>query len=190
MAEGFRIRRITEMDRDVVEQLADVTLDVVQGGASVGFMLPLSRTRALSFWESCLAAVERKERLLLVAEAIATRSVVGTVQVLMAMPDNQPHRGDVAKMQVHRRARRSGIGSALMQAAEREALAAGKTLLVLDTVTGSEAERLYARLGLVRVGEIPEYALWPDGGLCATTVFYRRLAQPPPELTTKKFGTS
>ena len=89
---------------------------------------------------------------------------------------NQPHRADVAKMQVHRSVRRNGVGAALMRAAEAAAREAGKTLLVLDTVTGSDAERLYTRLGWQRVGEIPGYALWPEGGLCSTTVFYRDLS--------------
>lgn len=105
----------------------------------------------------------------------ADGSILGTVQIVWACPENQPHRGDVAKMLVHRRARRCGLGAALLTAAEREAVAAGKTLLVLDTVTGGDAERLYARHGWRRCGEIPDYALWPDGRPCATTVFYKSL---------------
>ncbi|APR82602.1 GCN5-related N-acetyltransferase [Minicystis rosea] len=180
MTDTFRIRRITEPDPAVVEALADVTQDVVEGGASVGFMLPLPRARAVGFWRDCLTAVTRGERILLVAEEIESGTIVGTVQVIVAMPDNQPHRGDIAKMQVHRRARRKGLGAALMRAAETEARGAGKTVLVLDTVTGGDAERLYTRLGWVRVGEIPDYALWPRGGLCSTTLFYRRLADASP----------
>ena len=111
-----------------------------------------------------------------VAEDVDSRAIVGTVQVVLAMPENQPHRADVAKMQVHRRARRRGLGAALMRAAEAAAREAGRTLLVLDTVTGSDAERLYTRLGWQRCGVIPGYALWPRGGLCSTTVFYRELA--------------
>ena len=161
----------------VAEALAEVLLDCVEGGASVGFMHPLPRSRALAFWQNALASAERGERIVLVAEAVDSGTIVGTVQVVLAMPDNQPHRADVAKMQVHRRARRRGLGEALMRAAEAAAREAGKTLLVLDTVTGSDAERLYARLGWRRVGEIPGYALWPQGGLCSTTVFYRALAE-------------
>jgi GNAT superfamily N-acetyltransferase len=175
MTDTFRIRRITEADPVIAEGLADVTEDVVEGGASVGFMSPLPRSRAVGFWLECLAATARGERILLVAEEIASGTIIGTVQIVVRMPENQPHRGEIAKMQVHRRARRHGVGAALMRAAEVEARAAGKTLLVLDTVTGSDAERLYARLGWVRVGEIPEYALWPHGGPCGTTLFYRRL---------------
>jgi GNAT superfamily N-acetyltransferase len=170
----FRVRRATN-DPAEAGALADVTLDVVEGGASVGFMLPLPRERVLLFWRGCQAGAERGERILLVAEEVATGKIVGTVQVILAMPDNQPHRGDIAKMQVHRAARRRGLGAALMRAAEEAALAAGKTVLVLDTVTGSDAERLYAGLGWLRVGVIPDYALWPNGGLCSTTIFYRKL---------------
>jgi len=95
--------------------------------------------------------------------------------VLLNTPENQPHRGDVAKMLVHRRARRRGVGAALLAAAEGAARAAGRTLLVLDTVTGGDGERLYARGGWQRVGVIPGYALWPEGGRCDTTVFYKLL---------------
>lgn len=168
------IRR-APLNSATVEALADVTLDCVDGGASIGFMLPLSRERVVSFWEGVLAAVERGERILLVAEQAELGGIVGTVQLILATPDNQPHRADVAKMQVHRRARRLGIGAALMRAIEDEARQAGRTLLVLDTVTDSDASRLYSSLGWQRCGDIPKYALWPVGGLCSTTVFYRDL---------------
>jgi len=176
VTESFRIYRAAA-EPAVAEGLADVLLDCVEGGASVGFMHPLPRAKALAFWESALASAARGERIVFVAEDVDTKTIVGTVQVVLAMPDNQPHRADVAKMQVHRRARRQGLGAALMRAAEAAARAAGKTLLVLDTVTGSDAERLYTRLGWQRCGEIPGYALWPRGGLCSTTVFYRVLAE-------------
>ena len=138
-------------------------------------MLPLPRAKALAFWQGVLESAERGERIVLVAEDLESKTIVGTVQVILAMPENQPHRADVAKMQVHRQARRRGIGEALMRAAETAAREAGKTLLVLDTVSGSDADRLYSRLGWQRCGEIPGYALWPHGGLCSTTVFYRVL---------------
>jgi GNAT superfamily N-acetyltransferase len=176
MTDTFRIRR-ANANLTTAEALADVLLDCVDGGASVGFMQPLPRAKALAFWENALASAARGERIVLVAEDMDSGTIVGTVQVVLAMPDNQPHRADVAKMQVHRSARRRGLGEALMRAAEAAARAADKTLLVLDTVTGSDAERLYARLGWQRVGEIPGYALWPQGGLCSTTVFYRELAE-------------
>jgi len=173
MIDSFRIRRATS-EPAVAEALADVLVDCVEGGASIGFMHPLPRAKALAFWQKVLESAARDERIVLVAED-ADSSIVGTVQVVTAMPDNQPHRADVAKMQVHRRARRRGLGEALMRAAEDAAREAGKTLLVLDTVTGGEAERLYARLGWKRSGVIPGYALLPTGGLCSTTVFYREL---------------
>ena len=101
--------------------------------------------------------------------------LIGTVQVILALPPNQPHRGEIAKLLVHRLARRRGIARLLMDHAEREARAEGKTLLVLDTVTGDPAERLYQRLGWTTVGVIPGYALYPDGRPCDTTVFFKVL---------------
>jgi ribosomal protein S18 acetylase RimI-like enzyme len=173
-ADTFRIRRAAADAADAAG-LADVLLDCVEGGSSIGFMHPLSRQKAVTFWQASLASAARGERILLVAEDLDSNRIVGTVQVVLTMPDNQPHRADVAKMQVHRGARRRGIGEALLRAAERAARDAGRSLLVLDTVTGSDAERLYRRLGWRRVGEIPDYALWPRGGFCSTTLFYRRL---------------
>jgi GNAT superfamily N-acetyltransferase len=136
-------------------------------------MLPLARERAHAFWQGLDEDMAEGRRLLFVARDAA--GIVGTVQVILSQPENQPHRADVAKMLVHRRGRQRGLGAALIRAAEAGARAAGKTLLVLDTATGSDAERLYARLGWQRVGIIPDYASWPQGGLCATTIFYRRL---------------
>ncbi len=137
-------------------------------------MWPLPRERALAFWRGVGESVAGDERLLLVAEAEGR--IVGTVQLLLDQPPNQPHRADVAKMLVHRRARRRGIGEALMGELDRLARACGKSLLVLDTVSGSAAERLYLKTGWTRVGEIPDYALMPDGTPCPTTYFYKRLA--------------
>jgi GNAT superfamily N-acetyltransferase len=154
--------------------LSDVLIDCVEGGASVSFMLPMTRAKTEAFWRSVAESAARGERVLLAAEDTAG-AIVGTVQVLLNQPENQPHRGDIAKMLVHRRARRSGVGAALLVAAERSAIDAGKTLLVLDTVTGGDAERMYVRQGWQRSGEIPDYALWPDGRLCATTIYYKFL---------------
>lgn len=173
-SETITIRRASA-EPATAEALADVLLDCVEDGASIGFMHPLPRAKAVAFWEGVLASAARGERIVLVAEDTASQSIVGTVQLLLTMPDNQPHRADVAKMQVHRRARRHGVGAALLRAVETEARNAGRTLLVLDTVTGSDAERLYSSLGWQRCGVIPGYALWPQGGLCSTTVFYREL---------------
>ena len=167
--------RVAGPEPALVAGLADVLADCVDGGASVSFMAPLSRAKALAFWDGVIASVARGERLLLVAED-AAGLVHGTVQVVLALPENQPHRGEVCKMLVHRRARRHGIAARLMQAAEAAARAAGKTLLVLDTVTGGDAERLYRRLGWQSVGVVPDYALLPQGGYCDTHFYYRRLA--------------
>jgi GNAT superfamily N-acetyltransferase len=151
-----------------------VLVDCVEGGASVGFMLPLPRARALAFWRGVAGGVERGERVLLVA-VDAQGTIIGTVQLILSMPDNQPHRADVAKMLVHRSARRRGIAQRLIAALDEAARAEGKTVLVLDTVTGGDAERLYARAGWQRVGVVPKYALMPDGAFCATTFFYKHL---------------
>jgi GNAT superfamily N-acetyltransferase len=174
MNPSFNIRHAPNNAR-VIDSLADVLMDTVDGGASVGFMHPLTREKAVEFWQKVLTSAERGERIVLVAEDAMSSRILGTVQVVLSMPENQPHRADIAKMQVRRDARRLGIGTALMRAAEGAARDAGKTLLVLDTVTGGDAERLYARLGWQRCGEIPNYALFPKGGFCSTTVFYRQL---------------
>lgn len=171
----FTLRRLLQVDEAQINQLADVLLDCVEGGASVSFMLPLTRERAVAFWRKVAEGVVSGGRALLVAED--AHGICGTVQLIYDLPENQPHRADVAKMLVCRRARRQGLGAALMRAAETAARECGKTLLVLDTVTGGDAERLYARLGWVRVGDIPDYALFPAGGFCSTTVFYRRLGE-------------
>jgi len=156
-----------------VPALSRVLIDCVEGGASVSFMLPMTWDKADAFWRSVAEGVAAGERILLVAEDGG--EILGTVQVILKQPENQPHRADIAKMLVHRKARRRGLGAALMRAAEDAAGRAGKTVLVLDTVTGSDGERLYARLGWQRVGVIPNYALWPQGGLCDTTYFHKQI---------------
>jgi GNAT superfamily N-acetyltransferase len=173
---NWSIRRVQDVDEALIEGLVDVLIDIVDGGASVGFMHPLSRERAAAFWRHVANGVAAGDRALLVAED--ADGVCGTVQLVLAQPDNQAHRADVSKMLVHRRVRRQGLGAALMVSVEATARECGRTLLVLDTVTGSTADRLYARLGWQRVGEIPRYALMPDGEPCSTTVFYRHLASP------------
>lgn len=173
LTEGIGIRRVSAED-GVQGALADLLIDCVEGGASVSFMPPLERGRAEVFWTDALARASRGERIVLVAEEQTTQEVVGTVQLLLAMPENQPHRGEISKMLVHTRARRRGVAEALMRAAEAAAREVSKTLLVLDT-SSAEAERLYRRLGWERVGTIPGYALWPDGALCDTTIFYKHL---------------
>ncbi|PYM68607.1 MAG: GNAT family N-acetyltransferase [Candidatus Rokuibacteriota bacterium] len=170
----WSLRRVHALDDAQIDELAGVLIDCVEGGASVSFMHPLPRDRAAAFWRRVGQEVAAGERALLVAED--ARGLCGTVQLVVHQPENQPHRADLSKLLVHRRARRQGLGEALMRAAEATARECGKTLLVLDTAN-DEAERLYERLGWERVGVIPGYALLPHGGLCGTTVYYRNLGE-------------
>ena len=167
------LRRLHSVDDAQIEQLTGLLIDCVEGGASVSFMHPLARDRAEAFWRRVARGVAAGDRALLVAED--AQEICGTVQLSFDLPENQPHRADLAKLLVHRRVRRQGLGAALMQAAETIARECGKTLLVLDSVTDGGAARLYERLGWVRVGDIPGYALMPRGEPCSTTVFYRAL---------------
>lgn len=167
------VRQLKTVAPAQLEQLVDLLLDCVEGGASVSFMHPLDRDRARRFWQRVAEDTARGNRILLVAEDAG--GISGTVQLILDLPDNQPHRADLAKMLVHRRARRQGLGEKLMAAAESAARDARRTLLVLDAVTGGDGARLYERLGWVRVGDIPNYALYPRGGFCSTTYYYREL---------------
>jgi len=171
MLDTVVIRQLQTMGDREIQGLSDVLMDCVEGGASVSFMAPFARAKAEAFWHSMAEGVERGDRIILAAEDEAER-IIGTVTVLLDQPENQPHRGDLAKMLVHRRARCRGVGAALLVAAEQSALHAGKTLLVLDTAS-AEAERLYARQGWQRCGEIPNYALLPNGLPCATIFFFK-----------------
>jgi GNAT superfamily N-acetyltransferase len=170
---AIRIRCLQTFGEREIRELSDVLIDCVEGGASVSFMLPMTRAKAETFWRGVAAGVARGERVVVVAED-ETGAIIGTAQIILDQPENQPHRGDLAKMLVHRRARRRGIGALLLEAAERSARDAGKTLLVLDTAS-DDAERLYARRGWQRVGVIPNYALLPGGPPCATTYFFKAL---------------
>ncbi len=170
---AWSLRRLHALDDEQIDALADLLIDCVDGGASVSFMHPLPRERAVAFWRRVAGGVVRGERALLIAED--AHGLCGSVQLMFDLPENQPHRGDLSKMLVARRARRRGLGAALMRAAEAAARESGRTLLVLDAVTDGDAARLYERLGWVRVGDIPRYALFPRGGLCSTTVYYRDL---------------
>lgn len=169
------IERLKELTDDHIQGLGDLLEDCVEGGASVSFMSPLTRKRAVEFWSRVGEAVAAGKRALLVARD--DRGICGTVQLIFDLPENQPHRADLAKMLVHRRVRRRGLGADLMRAAESIARDCGKTLLVLDTVTSSDAARLYERLGWIRVGDIPNFALMPDGAPCSTTYYYRDLCR-------------
>ncbi|MFV9506818.1 MAG: GNAT family N-acetyltransferase [Oscillochloridaceae bacterium umkhey_bin13] len=172
MSDQLVIRNLTEFDEAELVGLSEVLIDCVRGGASVSFMLPMGLAKAKTYWREVAISLARGERIVLVAEVAGV--IVGTVQIILAQPENQPHRADLAKMLVHRRARQRGVGQALLVAAEEAALQAGKTLLVLDTAN-AEAERLYQRQGWQHCGIIPGYALLPDGPPCATVIYYKSL---------------
>lgn len=174
MADPFRIRSLTPAEaHSAVGALADVLLDCVAGGASVSFMADLTFADAQAFWLAATTADDG--RAILVAQDHA--GIFGVVQVIPMWAPNQPHRVDIAKLLVSRRARGRGAAQALMAAAEAATVAMGRTLMTLDTVTGGAAERLYAKLGWTRSGEIPGYALMPDGALCGTTIFYKSVGE-------------
>jgi ribosomal protein S18 acetylase RimI-like enzyme len=156
-----------------IAELAEVLVDCVAGGASVSFMPPFEHEDGKAFFTKVAGEVARGETALLVAR-VGGR-IVGTVQLGLALPPNQPHRADIKKLLVHRSARGRGIGMALMTAAEEAARARGRTLLVLDTALGDNAERLYTRAGWNRVGVIPGYALFPDGSPCDTVVLWKQV---------------
>ena len=170
MAVGIR-----QLGRDELiarlEDFADLLIDCVEGGASIGFLSPLSRPAARGFWTGIAEALDGRVLL----AAFDGDTLIGTAQLIPASLPNQLHRADVSKMMVRRSARGRGAGSALLAAIEDEARRVRRTLLVLDTATGSDAERLYVRHGWKKSGVIPDYALWPDGSPCATTFYYRRL---------------
>jgi GNAT superfamily N-acetyltransferase len=155
-----------------VRDLARLLVDAVDSGAGVSF-LSVTEDEAETWWRSVLATSSERAIFLIARDA---DGIAGTVQLQPSWAPNQPHRADVAKLIVHRRARRQGLGRALMHALERAAAAAGFTLLLLDTCKGYDAERLYASMGWVRVGEVPGFALNPDGSLCDTVFFYKQLA--------------
>ena len=174
---NFTVRRLTATEAEAnISALADILLDVVEGGASVGFMAPLKRSKAEAFWRRVAEGVASRSRALMIAWESETGEALGTAQVIWELPENQPHRADVSKVLVKRRARGSGVGAALMRAADQAAREAGKTLLVLDTASDA-AERLYQREGWMRVGPVPDFALLPGGGFC-DTVFYYKTLQP------------
>ena len=171
-ADRIVVRRLGAAELpEQLDALAGVLADCVAGGASVSYLEPFGHEDARAAFEVFASEVEQGRRLILAA--FADGDLVGTVQVILALPPNQPHRAEIAKLLVHRSARRRGVAQLLMAQAELEARTEGKTLLVLDTVTGDDAERLYTRLGWTRVGVIPGYALYPDGRPCDTTVFWK-----------------
>ncbi len=171
----MELRTLNSQDAQAhLSELSRLLIDCVQGGASVSFMAGISYQQASEFFESVAESLHRNERILVAA--FIDGNLVGTVQVVTAMPENQPHRAEIAKLLVAPSARGQGVGTALMRHAEEVSQAAGKTLLVLDTATGSSAERLYHRLGWKAVGVIPNYALLPNGIPCGTTFFFKDLS--------------
>ena len=172
--EQIEVRRLTPAEAyEQLDALAAVLADCVEGGASVGYMAPFSQADAREAFEVYAQEAEDGRRIIL--GAFVDGSLIGTAQLVVAVPPNQPHRADVARVLVHRSARKRGIAQRLMENLEQEARAEGKTLLVLDAVTGGDAARLYERLGWNTVGVIPDFALYPDGRLCDTTVFWKSL---------------
>ena len=170
----IEIRRLDAAELQAqLDALAAVLYDCVAGGASVGYMAPFSHAEAREAYEAWAAEAERGRRLVL--GAFVNGYLVGTVQVILALMPNQPHRGEIVKLLVHRSARKRGIARLLMEGAEAEARAEGKTLLVLDAVTGGDASRLYERMGWVTVGVVPDFALYPDGRPCDTTYYWKAI---------------
>jgi GNAT superfamily N-acetyltransferase len=170
---ALRIRQVERLGEREVTELAEVLVSCVEGGASVGFVLPMTPAKAATFWRRVGETLERGARKLFIAEEGGT--IVGTVQLVEPSSENQPHRADVAKMLVRPSARGRGVGARLLEAIERAAREGGKTLLVLDTAT-PEADRLYRRHGWQLSGEIPEYALFPDGTPCATRIYFKKIS--------------
>ena len=167
------VRKLDVIGPHELTGLCDVLIDCVEGGASVNFMRPMTRTKAEVYWLAVAESLRRSERALVIA-ADDRGEILGTAQAIWASQENQPHRADISKMLVRRSARRHGVGALVLAAAERAALEAGRTLLVLDTAS-PEAERLYERSGWQRVGTVPKYALLPDGPFCSTVIFYKDL---------------
>lgn len=174
-SQGWTIRQLdAEQARAAIPALAAVLRDCVDGGASVSFMAPLTVERAEQFWSGVAESVARGATALIAAARDGR--ILGTVQLLLALPENQPHRAEIAKLLVHRDARRQGVADALMRAAEGEAVRRRRMLLTLDTAN-PDAERVYQRLGWQMCGRIPDYALFPDGRYCDTVIYWKRLAE-------------
>ncbi|HET7711427.1 MAG TPA: GNAT family N-acetyltransferase [Thermoanaerobaculia bacterium] len=173
--EPFSIEPLPEPVSDAdVRSLAGLLVDAVDSGAAVSFLAPLSLERAEEWWRTILS----EPRGPIVVVARDQEGIAGSVQLHPAWAPNQPHRADIAKLLVHRRARRAGLGTRLMSEIEREALRAGFTLLTLDAKRGTPAEALYRRLGWNAVGIIPRYAFDSDGTPHDTVIFYKELRPP------------
>jgi GNAT superfamily N-acetyltransferase len=167
----LRIESLRAATDQAIDELSDVLLDAVDSNAGISFMAGLTKTEARTWWRTVIDGLSPRAALLVARD---DTGIVGTVQLQPAWPPNQPHRADVAKLLVRRRARGAGIGRRLMEAVEEAARGQGRRVLVLDTASDT-AERLYERLGWQRAGVVPDYALMPDGALCATTFFYKQV---------------
>ena len=167
------IERVAGVTDHIVQGLAALLVDAVEDNAGISFMAGLRSHEAAEWWRKTLSASSSRAVVLVARDE---RGIVGTVQVQPAWPPNQPHRADVAKLIVHRRARGRGIARALMEELERHAREQRFTLLLLDTCKGGAAEQLYASLGWTRIGEVPHFALNPDGTPCDTVFFYKQLS--------------
>ncbi|WP_293946528.1 MULTISPECIES: GNAT family N-acetyltransferase [unclassified Sphingobacterium] len=172
---NIHIEELKEINHPLISDFIELTQDIVQGGASVGFMQGISKEEAREFWNNVFTKVEQGKIVLLVAKEVLSGKIIATVQLQIDLPQNQPHRADVAKMLVHSSFRRLGIAENLLQHLELIARKIKKSLLVLDTVTNSPAHALYLKCGWNVVGNIPNYALFPDGSPCSTTYFYKHL---------------
>lgn len=173
MRNEINVRSLSANDRSsYIEILSDILLDCVSGGASVGFMSTLSRQRALAFWDDTFDSVAQRERVLFIAEC-PDRRPVGTVQIVTSQPDNQTHRADISKLLVHRESRGRGVARRLMEEVDIVSAKLGKSLLVLDTATGSDAESMYIKLGWNQSGIIPNFSMLPNGELQGTTLFWK-----------------
>jgi GNAT superfamily N-acetyltransferase len=159
--------------RALIPALAGILIDCVESGASVSFMLPIGRRTAEEFYEGVVEKIANGGTILFVA--LLDDEPIGAVQLSPELKPNQPHRADVQKLLVHRRRRNRGVAQSLMKALEERGKVSGRTLLCLDTATGSPAERLYEKLGWQRLGVIPNHAMWPQGGFCDTTFFWKDL---------------
>jgi len=179
--EGITIAPLTDLPH-IRRRLSELLVETVASGGSVSFLHPLPLETADSFWRDSLASAARGERIVLGAfdgqedRQADGQSLVATVTLLLALPPNQPHRAEIAKMMTRLSHRHRGIARALMQAAERTAIEHGRTLLVLDTAVEDGASRLYEALGFHLTGIIPDYAQKPHGGLTATMIYWKRIA--------------
>ncbi len=166
---------ILQLKPPMLSALSEILVEIVASGGSVSFMHPLSADDASAFWRRSLGAAARGERLIL--GAFDGELLIGTVTLLLDCPPNQPHRAEIAKLMTRVSYRSRGVARKLMQEAERLAIEQGRTLLTLDTATEEGAAGFYEKLGFVRVGEIPDYAFMPRGGLTGTIIYFKRIGK-------------